>query len=292
MSLVGIVGLGGMGAGLAERLLDQGWSVTLWNRSAAALEPFRGREGASVADTPAEAAASGLVASFVADDEALGSVSLGPDGVVAGLPAGGTHVSMSSVSPATIARLAATHEEAGGRLACAPVFGRPSAAAAGKLWVALSGAPEACRDARPMLEAVSQRIDTFGDDPAAAIKVKIAGNLVIASAIEAMSEAFAVLEGAGVDPEAFHAMMSASIFGSVIHQNYGRIILDEAFHPPGFKLALGRKDVGLARDLAAEAGVAVPFADVLWERFSEAAEAGLGEADWNAISRVTRRRTT
>ncbi len=284
MKAVGIVGVGGMGGGLADRLLDQGWQVTLWNRSAKALDRFQGAENVQIAADPAEAAKVGLVASFVANDEALESVTTGPGGILGGLPEGGTHISMSSVSPDIITSLAAKHWPRA-ELVCAPVFGRPEAAAAGKLWVALSGSEAGCTAARPMLEAVSQSINHFGDEPETALKVKIAGNFLISSAIEAMSEAFAMLAGTGADPKAFHEMMSASVFGSVIHQNYGRIILDQAFQPPGFRLALGRKDVGLARGLAEKAGVDARFAEILWDRFSQAVEKGSGDDDWNAISR-------
>ncbi len=287
MDKAGIVGVGGMGGGVADRLLDQGWQVTLWNRSDAALERFRGRQGARIVATPAEAAGDGLVVSFVANDEALREVTLGETGILAGLTKGGTHVSMSSVSPDLMSDLAKAHRP-DHNLVGAPVFGRPEAAAAGKLWIALSGDEKGRDAALALLEAVSQSIHLFGDAPETALKVKIAGNFVIASAIEALSEAFALLEGAGADPRTFHEMMSASIFGSVIHQNYGRIILDGAFQPPGFRLELGKKDVGLARDMAAESGVQMPFAEILWDRFSTSMEKGWGDDDWNAISRVTR----
>lgn len=287
MRAVGIVGVGGMGGGLAERLLSEGWPVTLWNRSAEPLRRFEDKPNATVVDTPAMAAATGCVASFVANDDALEGVTLGEDGILAGLPADGIHVSMSSVSPGLIERLAGAH---GGRLVAAPVFGRPEAAANGLLWVALSGPAEAVGAARPLLEAVAREIHTFGKDPAAALKVKIAGNFLIASAIEAMTEAFSMLERSGVAPGAFHDMMSATIFGSVIHQNYGRIILDGAFSPPGFKLSLGAKDVGLAKALAASAGADLPFGAVLEDRFATAMAEGLGDLDWNAISKPVRER--
>ena len=286
MQPVGIIGVGGMGGGLAERLIGQGWPVVLWNRSRGALEPFEGREGVTVARTPAEAAETGCVASFVANDGALTDVTESANGILAGLPVDGVHVSMSSVSPELVARLAAAHD---GRLVAAPVFGRPEAAANGMLWIAVSGLPEHVDRVRPMLQAVSRAIYEFGDAPEAALKAKIAGNFLIASAIEAMSEAFAMLERSGADPRAFHEMMSESIFGSVIHQNYGRIILDETFTPPGFKLSLGGKDVGLALDLARRSGTNLPYGEILRDRFAAAVQAGHGDEDWNAISRLIRK---
>ena len=285
MGQAGVVGVGGMGGGVAERLRDLGWKLALWNRSAPPLERFADQPDITIASSPAETAAAGLVISFVANDAALEAVTNGEDGILSGLPEDGVHISMSSVSPTLTARLAESHR---GRLVAAPVFGRPEAAAKGLLWIAVAGPEAAVTKALPLLEAVSRSIDRFGEAPETALKVKLAGNFLIASAIEAMSEAFAVLEASGADPRAFHEMMSESIFGSVIHQNYGRIILDEAFTPPGFKLALGGKDVGLALDMANNVGRSMPFGEILRKRFQAAVEAGHGEEDWNAISRLVR----
>jgi len=286
---VGIVGVGGMGGGIAERLIGEGWTVVLWNRSKPALERFEGHDRVTIAATPAEAAAPGLVVSFVADDAALTEVSAGDGGILAGLPAGGVHVCMGSVSPDLVAQLAAAHEKAGQSLIGAPVFGRPEAAAAGILWIAVSGPGDAIAKADPMLQAVSRSMHHFGEAPEMALKAKIAGNFLIAAAIESMSEAFTMLERSGVDPRAFQEMMSETIFGSVIHQNYGRIILDETFDPAGFKLALGAKDVGLAVGMAEKAGMQLPFGEILRARFNIALEAGLGDLDWNAVSALIRK---
>lgn len=280
---VGIVGVGAMGGAIARRLLSQGWEVTLWNLVPEDLDAFDGIAGARRAETPAEAAAVGRVITSVANDQAVRDVTTGPNGIAAGLPEGGTHISMSTVSPDVVTEMAAVSGPT--HFVSAPVFGRPVAAEDGKLWVALSG-PEAGRAAaKEVLADVSQLIKDFGDAPESAVHVKIAGNFVIASAIEAMSEAFDVLRRSGTDPRLFHEMMSESIFASVIHQNYGRIILDEAFDPPGFRLALGGKDIGLARDLARNSGTTLPFGDILAKRFASAAEQGYGDKDWNAISK-------
>ena len=284
MQKVGIVGIGGMGGGVAKRLLEQGVGVVLWNRSKSALDAFR-EIGAEIAETPAQAAAAGIVISFVANDAALLAVSEGENGILAGLPEDGVHISMSTVSPGMVGTLEKLHS---GWLVSAPVFGRPEAAAAGLLWVAMSGPQEARDKVRGVIGQFSRSIHEFGDDPQAAIKAKIAGNFLIACTIESMSEAFAMLEQSGADPSVFHEMMSETIFGGVINQRYGQIILDNAFDPAGFKLSLGGKDVGLARDVARAAGTPLPFGDILADRFGEAMDMGMGELDWNAISRLVR----
>lgn len=281
---VGVIGLGGMGSGMANRLLDQGIQVAVFNRTAGAADALVAR-GARRAATPADAAApDGVVISMVANDAALDAVSEGADGVLARLGPNGVHVSMSTISAELARSLAARHAARGSLFLAAPVFGRPDAAAAGKLWILHSGAPAAKARARPVLEALSQGMVDAGEAADAAPIGKIAGNFLIASAMEAMSEAFALLEKSGVDARAWHGLMARSLFACPIYANYGRFILDRAFTPPGFRLALGAKDVGLALATGKEKQVPMPFASLLNDRFLAALAQGRGEMDWTSIA--------
>ena len=281
---IGVVGLGGMGSGIARSLLRGGFRVRVWNRTAAAADPLVA-EGAERTDSPAEAAEpGGCVITMVANDEALRAVATGPGGFCERLGAGGVHVSMSTISVEIARSLAALHEANGGDWVAAPVFGRPEAAAAGKLWILQSGKDAAKARVRPVLEAVSQGIFDIGTEPDAAPAGKIAGNFLIASATEAMGEAFALLEKRGVDARVFHDMMAKTIFAGPIYQNYGRFILDQAFSPPGFRLPLGAKDVGLALAAGAESGVPLPLASLLRDRFITAIAQGRSELDWTSIA--------
>jgi 3-hydroxyisobutyrate dehydrogenase-like beta-hydroxyacid dehydrogenase len=281
---VGVIGLGGMGSGMANRLLDQGFQVAVFNRTAGAADALVAR-GARRAVTPADAAGpDGVVISMVANDAALDAVSGGTDGVLERLGPNGVHVSMSTIS-AELARCHAARPAArGSHFLTAPVFGRPDAAAAGKLWILQSGTAAAKARARPVLEAMSQGIVDAGDAPDAAAIGKIAGNFLIASAMEAMSEAFALLEKGGVDTHAWHGLMAQSLFACPVYANYGRFILDRAFTPPGFKLALGAKDVGLALATGKEKLVPMPFASLLNDRFLAAMAQGRSDLDWSSIS--------
>ncbi len=281
---IAVIGLGGMGSAIAGRLLEAGFRVRVWNRTAQAADALVGR-GAERAGSPAEAVEPGGAAiTMLANDAALEAVTDGPGGFADRLGPGGVHISMSTISVSLARRLAARHEAAGSDWVAAPVFGRPDAAAAGKLWIMQSGKQAALARVRPVLEAVSQGIFDFGEAPDAAPAGKVAGNFLIASAMEAMGEAFALLEKRGVDARAFHEMMSRTIFASVIHQNYGRFILDRAFSPPGFRLTLGAKDVGLALAAGAESEVPLPFASLLRDRFLAAQAQGRGELDWTSIA--------
>jgi 3-hydroxyisobutyrate dehydrogenase-like beta-hydroxyacid dehydrogenase len=186
---IAVVGLGAMGAGATRRLLDQGHRVVVWNRTRDKIEPLIER-GAKAAESPGEAAAgAAIVITFLADDRALKEVILGPDGVASGLGQGGVHLSMSTIAPTTARRLAEAQGERGVAYVAAPVFGRPDAAASGQLWIVTSGPAAAKAVARPVLDRLGQGVRDFGEDPAAAHVVKLAGNFLIAAASEAMAEA-------------------------------------------------------------------------------------------------------
>ncbi len=281
---IGVVGLGGMGSGMAGRLLDHGFRVKVWNRTASAADTLVAR-GAERADSPAQAVEpDGCVITMLANDAAVEAVTTGPGGIATRLGADGVHISMSTISVALARALAERHGADGAAFVAAPVFGRPDAAASGRLWILHSGGAAAKARARPVLEAISQGIFDIGEAPDAAPAGKIAGNFLIASAIEVMSEAFALLEKRGVDARIFHDMMSRTLFAAPIYQNYGRFILDQAFSPPGFKLPLGAKDIGLALAAGAESNVPLPMASLLRDRFVAAMAQGRGDLDWTAIA--------
>ena len=242
---IGVIGLGGMGGGMAGRLLETGHKVTVFNRTASVAAPFVAR-GATQAATPAAAAAGGVVITMVANDAALEDMVSGKGGLLEALPKGGVHISMSTISVALAKSLAERHAAHGSHFVAAPVFGRPDAAGSGKLWIMVSGAAEAKAKVRPVLEALSQGIEDLGESPEAAPTGKICGNFLIGAATEAMGEAFALLAKSGVDARAWHRLLTAGPFAGTIYTNYGRIILDKKFTPPGFKLSLGAKDIGLA----------------------------------------------
>ncbi len=281
---VGVVGLGGMGSGIANRLLDQGQQVAVWNRTASAANALVAR-GARRASSPADAAAQdGVVITMLANDAAVEAVTGGEHGVLGRLGPQGVHVSMSTISPTLARTLAERHAARGSQFVAAPVFGRPDAAAAGKLWILHSGAAAAKARARPVLEAIGQGVVDIGEAPDAAPTGKVAGNFMIAAALEAMGEAFALLEKSGVDRRIWHGLMAQSLFACPIYANYGRFILDQAFSPPGFKLTLGAKDVGLALAAGQEKQVPMPFASTLRDRFLAAMAQGRSDLDWTAIA--------
>jgi 3-hydroxyisobutyrate dehydrogenase-like beta-hydroxyacid dehydrogenase len=282
-----MIGLGNMGIPMARNLLSSGATLTAYNRSEAPAQALA-EAGARIGRTPADAiTAGGIAISMLSNDAALEAVTLGPQGILAGLGQGGLHISMSTVSPATSQRLAALHAETGAQFVAAPVFGRPEAAAARKLWICLSGMGTARARARPVLEMLGQGVYDFGDDPGAANVVKLSGNFMILAAIEAMSEALALGEKNGVDRHAMIDFFTQANFSCPVYKSYGPILASQTYDPAGFKLELGMKDIRLGREIVETSAVPMPLADLLHARLLSAIAKGRGQLDWAAIEHAT-----
>src|SRR5690348_852538 len=159
---VGFVGLGRMGAGMAANLVAAGHEVTVWNRSPERTRPLVGK-GARAAAGVADACGGDVVVTMLADGGALEAVVFCPSGVLAALPAGAIHVSMSTIGVALSERLAVAHAQARQRFVAAPVFGRPDAAAAGKLFIVAGGAPDAVEACAPLFAVMGQRTFAVGE---------------------------------------------------------------------------------------------------------------------------------
>lgn len=278
------LGLGGMGTAMATRLLEAGYPLTVWNRSPGKADELVAN-GARLAGSPAEAViAADFVFTMVADDRALDEIACTDHGFLAAMKPGAVHVSMSTILPATAERLAAAHAEHGTSYVAAPVFGRPTAAAAGALWICLSGteADKAC--VLPVLSSLCQQHYDFGAKPGVANIVKLAGNFMIASAIESISEAFVFGEKNGIDQQTLADFFGNTIFACPIYKNYGSIIAEQRFDPAGFRLALGRKDVQLVAETARRSDLPMPFLGTLLDRFTTRTAKGGSDLDWTSIA--------
>ncbi len=281
---IAYLGLGNMGIAMAKRFLAAGYPLSVWNRN-----PEKACElvalGAQLATTPAESVKDAdFVFTMVADDRALQEIALGQAGFLAQMKPGSLHVSMSTILPKTAQGLAQQHAAGGTGYVAAPVFGRPSAAAEGMLWICLSGAAEAKTRVMPLLETLSQKRVDFGLDPGGANIVKLSGNFLIASAIESMSEAFAFAEKNGIDPAQLNEFFGTSIFACPIYKNYGGIITRKEYSPAGFRLTLGRKDVELVAETARSSAVPMPVLSTLVNRFAARVAKGGGDLDWTSIA--------
>jgi 3-hydroxyisobutyrate dehydrogenase-like beta-hydroxyacid dehydrogenase len=278
---IGFIGLGNMGEPIAANLLKAGYGLKIYNRTAAKGAALAAK-GAEMVRSHAEVAtAGGIVFTMLADDRAVEQVCAGDASFVARLGVGGIHVSMSTISPATARRLAEEHAKHKVSYVAAPVFGRPEAAAAAKLWVCVAGASEAKKRVQPLLSAVGQGIFDFGEDAGAANVVKLCGNFLVASTIEALAEMLTLAQKNGVPPKAVAEMIGKF---SPLHAGYANQIADRKFDPPGFRLALGLKDVRLVMQIAEASDTPMPLASLLRDRWVSALAKGRGDLDWAAIA--------
>ncbi|RPJ57234.1 MAG: NAD(P)-dependent oxidoreductase [Acidobacteria bacterium] len=284
MQDVGFVGLGAMGTAISKNLLQAGFRLQVFNRTREKAEQLAREPGVTVGSRPSELAVKGrMIVSMLADDKALEQVVTGPGGLSEGA-AGIVHISMSTVSPDTARRMAQIHTNRGDRFVSAPVFGRPEAAAARKLWICESGEPDAKAEVRHILEAMGQGIFDFGEDPGAANVVKLAGNFLIASAIEAMAEAFTLGEKNGLDRGKMAEMFAATLFACPIYLNYGRLVAEQGYDKVGFSLPLGLKDMQLLQATAVTSRVPMPFAAIVRDRLVAAMAKGREGLDWTGFA--------
>ncbi|MGD9600228.1 MAG: NAD(P)-dependent oxidoreductase [Gammaproteobacteria bacterium] len=281
---VGFVGIGAMGVGMVRNLLKAGHTVTVWNRTvgkAAALVT----DGARLAATPAACAAADVVISMLADDAATAEVTLADD-FLAALRPDTVHVGMATIGVDLAERIAATYAARGRAYVSAPVFGRPPAAAAAQLFIAAAGAEADLARCQPLFDSLGQRTFVVGARPAAANVVKVSGNFMLASMIEALGEAFALVRKQGIAPETFLDVMTSTIFPAPVYKIYGGLIASDQYLPAGFTLRLGLKDVRLAQAAADGCMVPMPLAGLLHDRYMTAIARGYGEFDWAGLGRL------
>jgi 3-hydroxyisobutyrate dehydrogenase-like beta-hydroxyacid dehydrogenase len=287
---IGFIGMGNMGAPMAMALLKAGHELKVFNRTAAKAEPLA-RAGATVARTPRETVDGVDVAvTMLANDAAMRDTWFGSpgDAAIDALPSGAVHMCTSTISVALAKELEREHESRGQRYVAAPVLGRPDAAAARKLWVILGGAAGNIDRCRPIVDAIGRGSSIAGDQPWQANVTKIGANFMLASMLETMGEALALVRKSDMDAHAFIEVIDA-LFASPVYANYGRLAVDRAFMPAGFRLTLGLKDVGLALAAGLDAAVAMPIAAVVRDQYLIAMANGLADADWSAISDVASR---
>jgi 3-hydroxyisobutyrate dehydrogenase-like beta-hydroxyacid dehydrogenase len=279
---LGFIGLGHMGSKMATNLVRAGHDVSVFNRSpgrSASLVEL----GARQADDLAEACGGSAVISMLADDEAATGIVLDRGGIVDHLPKGAIHVSMSTISVALSKRLALAHEKAGQRYVAAPVFGRPDMAAAAKLFIVAAGDPVAIDECQPLFRAMGQKTTPIGAEPSAANLVKLSGNFLLASVIEALGEAVALVGKAGIDTRAYVEFLTSTLFTAPPYKTYGTLIAEAKFEPAGFAAPLGYKDIRLALAAAESLRVPMPLGSLLHDRFLRLLAHGGEHLDWSAI---------
>jgi 3-hydroxyisobutyrate dehydrogenase-like beta-hydroxyacid dehydrogenase len=276
---IGIIGLGAMGRAMALNLARAGHGVKAWNRSGGSVE------GVERVASPVDAFQGDAVFTMLSDDDAIRSTLIA-SGVLEKARRGLVHVVTSTISVAFARELVAAHDAAGIGYVSAPVLGRPDVAAKGELNVLAGGPPDALAKVRPLLDVIGGRIWDMGHEAPTANAAKIACNMMITMAIEAMAEAVVLTEANGLPRERFFDVILNTLFGSRSYQVYSANIAQEKYEP-GFKAVLGLKDLRLASEAASELKRVLPMLAAVHGRMSETVAAGMGERDWSSMAKFT-----
>ena len=280
---IAFLGLGNLGIPIAESLIQSGYELTVWNRTASKAQPLADL-GAVVVENPIDAITpGGIVISVLADDSAVEetfSIEL-----LEKLGKGGIHISMSTISPEIARHLSKTHELCDVSYVAAPIFARPEAVRAKMGNIAISGNASARELVKPILQTFVKGIYDFGDDAGSANVVKLTGNFMIAASLEMMGEAFTLAERNGISRESIYEMLTQTLFAAPIFQNYGKIVVEQAYEPVAFRLPLGLKDINLTLKTASDSGVPMPMADLVRNRFISAMAKGRENLDWGALAK-------
>ena len=273
---VGFIGLGAMGGAMARNLAAAGHRVCAWNRSGADIE------GVETVGAPADAFQAEVIFTMLSDDDAIRQVLL-DSGVLDGAREGLVHVVTSTISIAFAGELASAHERAGVGYVSAPVLGRPDMAAKGELNILAAGKPAAVETVRPLLEVLGRKVWNLGEEPSRANAAKIAANMMITMAIEAMAEAAALTEANGLPRGDFLEIATGTLFSGRAYESYSANLVNGAYEP-GFKARLGLKDLRLATAAAEAAGKRLPMLDAVCGQMSATVDAGQGEKDWSIMA--------
>ena len=224
---------------------------------------------------------------MLANDDAVQSVVFDDGGILASAATGTVHISMSTIGVGLSARLAAAHAGATQRFIAAPVFGRPEAAAAAQLYIVAAGARAAVDECAPLFNAMGQKLFYLGVEAPAANLVKLSGNFLIASVIESLGEAMALIGKAGIDQKIYLDLLTSTLFNVPLYKNYGGLIVERKFEPAGFAAPLGLKDIGLTLAAAGQLQVPMPMASLLHDRLLTLVARGGAGLDWSAISSLS-----
>jgi 3-hydroxyisobutyrate dehydrogenase-like beta-hydroxyacid dehydrogenase len=279
---IGFIGLGNMGAAMALNLVKAGHAVRAWNRSKVAQDSV---PGVTLVERAADAFQADAVFTMLSDDDAIREVILDA-GLLASAPFGLTHVVTSTISVAFARELELLHEEAGFGYVSAPVLGRPNVAASGQLNILVAGKADAVAAIEPLLAPLSKKVWKLGENPARANAAKLACNMMIAMAIEAMAEGVVLTESVGLDRADFFELILGTLFAGRAYESYSAQIAERSFEP-GFKARLALKDMRLATEASNAIGRTLPMLEAARAGLSKAVSAGLGEKDWSIMAEIT-----
>ncbi len=282
---IGFIGLGNLGAPIAENILQKQKTLFVYNRTASKVQPLIEKGATACSSVKELASTCDVVFSIVSDDAALNHITKGSDGIAENLKVGGVHISISTILPLTASQLAEIHKQYNSYYVAAPVMGRPEAARTGKLNFLVSGDKTIIERIKPLLQdAGGAGIWEFGNEIAAANVAKLCSNFLIVSAIESMAEGINLARKSGIDAAAWITMITQTLFAAPVYINYSNLLLKEMFQPASFALRLGLKDVNLVLEQSDEVKAEMPVAKLMQQRLNESVAKGLGDLDWTAVA--------
>jgi 3-hydroxyisobutyrate dehydrogenase-like beta-hydroxyacid dehydrogenase len=275
---VAVVGLGKMGTPIAERILEAGFPLAVFNRTRARTTPLAER-GATVLDSAADALADADVCiTMLADDDALEAVA--PE-VLGGARPRTTLVDMSTVSVAASERVAERADEAGVEYLRSPVSGNPSVVRGGTLTLVVSGPEDVASRLDGLLRSIGPKVFYVGEGERARV-VKLTLQVLVGGIAELLGEAVVLGESGGVDRAKLLEVINASAVGSPLTGYKGEALLRDDYSAT-FTTAMMLKDVDLVLDLAAERRLVLPFTARLRELLDGAIEGGHADEDFMAL---------
>ncbi|MCB0212746.1 MAG: NAD(P)-dependent oxidoreductase [Anaerolineae bacterium] len=271
---VGFIGLGIMGQGMTANLLKAGFPLTVWNRTAARMEPLV-EQGATAAASPGEVAAnSDITIICVSDTPDVEAVILGDDGVLANAKPGSVVIDCSTISPIVTRELHQKLAEKEVSMLDAPISGGSEGAAKGTLSIMVGGDAEIFQRAMPVFEAMGKKITHVGA-AGAGQTVKLVNQILVVGNMLAVSEALLLAQAGGVDLQKTLEAVSAGAAGSWMLSNRGPQVIRRDWRP-GFTIDLQQKDVRLVLDAAAQLGVPVPGTALIHQMYNTLQKQGLG----------------
>lgn len=287
---VALIGLGNMGSRIAQCLLDGGFDLTVWNRTASKMEPLVAQGAKAGVSAKAAVAEADVVVTSLMDDRSIGDTLVAADGILAGMRQGAVHVCVTTISPSYADELAELHREHGSYYVSGPVIGRPNAAAACRLTSVLAGDPAAVATVTPVCRTYSRAVLAISETPGVANSMKLCVNYSVISIIETISETYVFAEKTGVPIEHIRDFFQEELFAHPALKEYSEKLLSRDFAGRGgFIMTGGLKDVRLMLAGAKSAHVSLDIGEIAERKLQEGVATGWGEADWSAIYEITRR---
>lgn len=280
---IAFIGLGNMGGGMASRLTESGYPMTVWNRTADKAKPVE-ELGATVAATPAEAAADAdVVMMSLANQDVVSSVLWGDDGVFGSLKEGGYILDASTVPPDFARQLSERAREAGYHALDACVYGAPMHARSGELRVMAGGEEEDYRAVEDILATIGGKSMAYLGPSGMGATMKLVVNMLMGVQMPALAEAVVFGEKAGLPREAILNMIAGSGYSSPVMSFRCPMMGKREFDKPAFRLSLMRKDMMFVMSESARLGVPLPVSESAYAMLTGAQAQGLGDLDVAAI---------